>query len=682
MKFIIFTLLVPTALLGQDRVPAEIEMDAIADRIFTFDDTESMHEESLENLALLLTHPLDLNEVTAEQLRFLNLLSEAQVNTLIRHRNETGNFISIYELQSLPSFNAETVQLLLPYVTVQDPHTKLDRRILNRLTTESSGYFLFRYEHTVEPKKGFSPALEKNQRFLGSPGKLYARFRSSRPGDFSVGFTAEKDQGEALAWDPSANQYGMDYVSFHAQVQNKGKIRNLVLGDYQCQFAQGLVWGGLSGLGKGGETITTVRKSNIGVTPYTSAYEAGYLRGIAATVQLQKNAYITGLYAYARRDASLQEAEENQPPISALAYTGLHRNQNELEKRKQVLEQNTGAVFQYQKNNLDAGVLYHRIQFDQPVQPRALPYNQFSFRGSANTNISIYANYTHQNLTFFTEAAHSIGHGRGYVTGSLISLTPALDMSLLYRKYEKDFQPFYSNALAENTTPENETGIYWGWKYRINRKWSQSGYLDIFRFPWLKFRTYAPSAGHEALLRLMYQPSKSTTFFIQARQETKSRNIRDENTRTYLVRRGRKRNYWIHANYQINKQISMKSRVQFSNYQLANTYTAGFVLAQDLRVHVKKIKCTMRYALFDTDDYDNRQYMYENDVWLAFSLPAYYGIGIRKYFLLEYKWNKHLTCWIRYSHTRYTDRKTIGSGLDAIDGNTKNDIKFEARIRF
>jgi hypothetical protein len=93
-----------------------------------------------------------------------------------------------------------------------------------------------------------------------------------------------------------------------------------------------------------------------------------------------------------------------------------------------------------------------------------------------------------------------------------------------------------------------------------------------------------------------------------------------------------------------------------------------------------KISLTARYALFDTEDYDNRQYVYENDVWLAFSLPAYEGKGVRNYLLLSYKLNRHISAWVRFSHVRYTDREEIGSGYDLIEGNTRNDVKFQLRI--
>jgi hypothetical protein len=93
-------------------------------------------------------------------------------------------------------------------------------------------------------------------------------------------------------------------------------------------------------------------------------------------------------------------------------------------------------------------------------------------------------------------------------------------------------------------------------------------------------------------------------------------------------------------------------------------------------------KVSGRYALLDTDDWDNRLYLYEQDVWLAYSLPAYDGVGVRKILVVEFKANRTFTFWLRYAQTRYTDRKEIGSGMDQILGDTRNDLKLQVRIRF
>jgi hypothetical protein len=39
----------------------------------------------------------------------------------------------------------------------------------------------------------------------------------------------------------------------------------------------------------------------------------------------------------------------------------------------------------------------------------------------------------------------------------------------LYRNYSRNYHTFYSNAISENSTPQNEQALYWGWKYTFNK---------------------------------------------------------------------------------------------------------------------------------------------------------------------------------------------------------------------
>jgi hypothetical protein len=101
---------------------------------------------------------------------------------------------------------------------------------------------------------------------------------------------------------------------------------------------------------------------------------------------------------------------------------------------------------------------------------------------------------------------------------------------------------------------------------------------------------------------------------------------------------------------------------------------------QDITWSIRRFQISARYALFDTDNFDNRQYVYENDVWLAYSLPAYFGTGIRNYVMLEYKLAKHITIWLRYSTMHHADRTESGSGMDLIQSDKINDVKFQLRV--
>ena len=108
----------------------------------------------------------------------------------------------------------------------------------------------------------------------------------------------------------------------------------------------------------------------------------------------------------------------------------------------------------------------------------------------------------------------------------------------------------------------------------------------------------------------------------------------------------------------------------------------GYVLAQDVAYRFgRALKLTARYAIFDADDYDARQYVFESDVWLAVSVPALYGQGTRAYALAEIRLAKPLTLWLRYAETRYRHQFTVGSGLETIDGAVRGEVKAQLRYK-
>ncbi|HEY9046798.1 MAG TPA: helix-hairpin-helix domain-containing protein, partial [Ohtaekwangia sp.] len=455
MKYILTVLLLwPSWYIWAQEYPRQnIDLQRIADDLYGIQDADLNYEELYENLAQLLARPLDLNRATEEELRFIKILSEGQIRSLLDYRTTAGNLLSVYELQAIPGFDVPFLYRLMPFVTVNDPATRLHASMLSRIREESDNYFIARYERVLQRSEGYKGETLEDSKFKGSPDKLNVRFRCSRPGDFSFGFSAEKDAGEQIVWNPNNKQFGFDYISFHAQVQNKGRLKNLVIGDFQSQFGQGLMIGGIFGMGKGGETITTTRRSNIGHLPYTSFAEAGNLRGVATTVMLTRNIYASVFYSNVKRDAAIAgDGLEDISIITSLPTTGLHRNQKELAHRMQSGEQRAAGVLQYKNNKLDAGIMYSRTMLDHPVQKNATHYNQFAFQGNTSEQAGIYLNYTWQNVTFFSEAAETLQHGHAYIAGILGSLTKHLDVALLHRNYSRSFTSFYSNAFAESST--------------------------------------------------------------------------------------------------------------------------------------------------------------------------------------------------------------------------------------
>lgn len=679
MRFIFALLFLITYSL-QAQVKSDIDVQQIIDDIAGSQELDINYDQLYENLVLLLNDPLDLNNVTGEQLRFLGFLSEYQINSFMEYKSTNGRLISIYELQVIPGFDLTTINRLTPFVTVNDPNMSIDKSLFNRIIKNKNNYIILRYDHLFEEKKGFSSHVDDDKKFLGPPDRFYLRYRNSRPGDFSFGLTLENDAGEKFQWEPM-KQVGFDFLSFHGQVLNKGRIKNFIIGDFQVQAGQGLVLGGLFGMGKGGETVSSIRRSNLGGMPYTSSAENGYLRGGLLTYEITKNVFATAFISSAKRDASIQEDTLENNSVSALQTSGLHRSKNELKGRDAIDELNVGSIISYKNQKVDVGLIWNTIDFSVTFNRTPSPYNQFTFNNNrTHHNASLYANINYQNFTFFNEFAKTLNGGLALVSGVLGSLTSKFDVALVYRNYARNFHTFYTNAFSENSIPQNETGLYWGWKYKWNKKYSLGGYLDWFRFPWLRYRSYAPSEGHEWLLRFNYQINRNTLLYVQVREESKLRNISATEDPLYRTDQGIKRNFLFNAQVSANKSLQFKTRIQGSMYHFNNRTTSGFTIIQDIKWEIGRFSLAGRYALFDTDDYDNRQYVYENDVWLAFTFPAYEERGIRNYLMIEYKLNRHISMWARYSHVRYHDREEIGSGYDTINGNTRNDIKFQVKI--
>ncbi|MBX2917326.1 MAG: helix-hairpin-helix domain-containing protein [Cyclobacteriaceae bacterium] len=667
------------ACFAQEISRKEVDLEKLVDELLAGQDEDFNYEELYENLALLLTHPADLNQVTAEQLRMLFILTETQVQAILDYREKTGPFISVYELQAIPQLDRLTFERLAQFVTIPDPESSVNRSLLKRIFAEQNNYLLVRLDRTLEEKLGYSTAASVANQYQGSPERIYTRFRTSRPGDFSVGFTAEKDAGEKITWAPTRKHYGPGFLSFHAQVLNKKKLKNLIIGDFQAQFGQGLVLGSAFGIGKNAEAVSTTRRATIGFMPYTSAYEAGYFRGIATSYQVNKSITVHGLFSSRWRDGNLP-TDLNSGSVTSFGTTGLHRTAREIANQNSVHENNAAIIIAGKYKRLDAGALVHQTKFGVPLQRNATLYNQFYFQGQVNTNSSLYLNYTYRQVSLFSEAAYTWGQGAGVVAGSIISLTTALDVAILHRNFSRRFYTFYSNALSENTTPQNEQAWYWGWKYTFNKKYWASGYFDWFRFNWLRYRSYSPSQGNEWLLRFNYKPTRHVSFFVQMREENKIRNQANE-TNLYNTARGIKRNYWINVDYRATPALSLRTRAQFSAYNFTPAPTRGMALIQDVSLQHKQLVISGRYALFETDNYDNRLYVYEKDVWLAFSFPAYFGVGVRSYVLFQYQISPVVTVWLRWARTTYYNTETIGSGGELITGNTRNDLKFQARFK-
>ncbi|CAH0997309.1 hypothetical protein EMA8858_03440 [Emticicia aquatica] len=664
---LLFLLFRSNVILAQTRPKTEINLDEFIQRVFPVQQENINYEDLYESLYQLYQNPIDLNTASSEDLSAIYILTSLQIKSLIEHRNQNGNFLSIYELQAVPNFDLETISKVLPFVDIKYKFSFNDLK--NRLSNVTDHYLVLRNEQVLEKSKGFTEG-----KYVGSPQHLYARYRFSHPRDFQIGFTVEKDAGEKNL---------TDYYSFHLQLRNKGNLKNLVFGDYQVQFGQGLITSTGFSLGKSSEAIATTRRSNIGVKPYSSLLEGGFFRGGAATYQLGK-IDLTIFFSHKKQDANINEVDgEREDFFSSILTGGYHRTANELARKNQILEQNIGvnATFQFKNGQIGATML--NTNLDVALQRNTVLYNQFEFSGKKNLLIGTNFTCSWQNFNFFGEVARSSSGGIGGLAGFVTALSRQVEWAINVRSYDKNFHSFYGNALGENSRNINERGIYWGLKYTPKKALTFSAFYDRFKFPWLKYLVDAPSIGYDYLLRMTYQPNKKILFFAQYHSEHKAKNLPNNESVTDLVVETIRQSVLVNFEFASNQFFKTQTRVQMNTFQYVNAYKSiGYVFMQDLEGSIKKAQVKSRIAYFNTDNYDSRIYAYENDVLYAVTLPAYYGKGFRTYLVVRYSYNRHIDLWLRLARTELQNASTIGSGNDQINASHKTDFKIQIRYRF
>ena len=638
----------------------------------------------LEYLNDLKQNPLDINTCTIEDLKLLGFLNMAQINGIINYRNKMNGFVTIYELQSIENLDLETINKILPYINVVPVETEYQKALLKKVLFSGKYQVFTRYTQLLETPLGYTIEDTNRQRYLGSPQRYYLRYRYNYSTKFSYGFTAEKDPGEQFF--KGTQKQGFDFYSAHAFVREVGVFKAIAVGDYNVRLGQGLaMWTGF-GFRKT-PAVMNVQRYAPALSAYTSVNEVNFLRGAATTIGI-KRLDITVFVSYKNSDANvaaLDTIDNEISAVSSLQETGLHRTPSETNNKNAVSYFTTGGSVKYRFNN--AAVAFNAIHnsLSAALQPSTTPYRQFAFSGNSVSNFSIDYNYLFKNITFFGEAAMNDKKGFALVNGALINTGSVIDISLLHRYYDKKYFSLQNNAFGESSSPTNETGLYAGINLRPLKGISINSYFDFYRFQWLKYLVDAPSNGFDYFGQVNYKAIRNVDMYVRYRYETKQGNVVNNETKIDYLTNITRHNFRYHIAYIINQKISLQNRFEYVWYNNDITATEkGFMIYQDVKLSPFKFPLTIyaRYTLFDTKSYNARLYAYENDILYSFSIPPLFDNGFRYYVLLKYDIAENVSIWLRFAQTQFTNAKTIGSGLDEIQGNARSEIKAQVRVVF
>lgn len=613
----------------------------------------SEQSELVELLAALRRNPIDLNTATREQLRSIPGLPPSLREEIVRYRQENGRFGSKEDLRALPGMDAETFEYLSSIVTVEPTEPAAPHH--------SALAWRTRISNRIDKPVGFEDGT-----YESSAAKLYNRFRFALLDRFAGGVLLEKDSGE--------NRLD-DLRLFYLTMTVTDRL-TLLVGNYQLQFGQGLVFWGPYGFSKSSDAIYPIRKRGRGARGYLTVDENAALLGASATFRADRFE-LSSFVSQNGLDATLISKDG----VSSLFTSGFHRNDNEKRKKDVVQETLVGGRFQYlSPRGLTVGATFYHTSFDKRFQDPDLVRNRFKFRGQDNHVMGLDWTYASGLLELFGEFARSKSAGTAFLAGTRLDW-PTVQLAVLYRDYQRDFQNFHGFGFGErNGTTQNEKGFYTGLQVRPTRTTIIDAYYDTYAFPWRTFFEPLPVQGNGFLAQVEQKLGSRLGVVLRYREKSrqltqKFKDPLDREIRSFVARR--QRQLRLQLDYRFSKELRLRGRVEFLQTlydgfgrDLSVQNETGMLIYQDVRFRpTPHLDLAARITFFDTDSFDSRVFQYENDLPGVVTNRALYGRGTRWYAMLAYRPLRKSALYVKYSELFRDGVEVIGSGADRIMGN-------------
>ncbi len=247
--------------LPEERAAQDLDysIDALIDR-----EAADIDPEDIALLVSLRRDPLDINRAGRTELEQLPWITPALAGAIVAWRERNGLFGSTGELARVPGFTAGLVSRISPFVRAED-----DRSI------DTTGRLRLARSRTDRPDAPGNGILAM-QADIGLGSK------------FMLGGRGEhRDRDGDTRWRSG-------YVGFGGASAS----RRLILGYYEMDFGQGLVWRSHSIRPSTASLTASVKRRIRGLRPVRTTYAAGARRGVA--LQIDRRGFsLTGILSRA-----------------------------------------------------------------------------------------------------------------------------------------------------------------------------------------------------------------------------------------------------------------------------------------------------------------------------------------------------------------------------------------------
>lgn len=601
----------------------------------------TIDEDELQQLEEWNQRKRNINQIGLDELKQLPFLREDLALAIIAHREITGGFQSLLELQVIDGMTPSLYRMLLLFLTVEYSQGK-------PTSGNKSEYIGLFHLHSPN-KRGYKESV-----YAGKPFRQWHRIKLMLSPRTQIGLSLENDAGESLRW--KGNQKGFDFGTAYLH-HRFGKQGAWILGDFRLRTGQGI----LHGLGGNFGSPTWVSRvyAMDRLRPYRGSDENLFMRGACLQNSYRKVSY-TLMASSLRSDGRLTSDALSE------TGTGLHRTESELSLRKNYLRQALGAAVKYRMGRAALGMTYLYL-----VEPQ-------------DKSHYLSLDYTARLGRFYTFGEFLLANeGLSLVQGVVFSASQKLDVSMLLRAYPREnFNP-YAAGFSRFSGNQNERGFYIAAEHQSRNKQRWKFFADwVYRpFPsylvsrpyWAKqffLQTEKRVGGSEMLLRIQYKTGELDTW--------------DETSRWKQTETWSSMGIRLQGRWTINEALIYASRAEINAYFKGVVSERGVLVFQEIqwRPKAERYYVILRYACFSTPSYDSRIYTYESDVLYSFSIPNYSGAGQRAYAVLRYPIWKGLDAWMKFGFTWYSSKSSIGTAWEELNQNHQADFKLLLRCRF
>lgn len=636
------------------------------------DEEDSGHWEMFfEEMDEWMENPININNATKVELEKFPFLTSYQVENILEYIDKHGAMLGEKELMVVKGMDRETIGYLLPFVSFE-PVDKKDKPLsVKDIIKYGRHELITRLDVPFYTRKGYYT------KYLGYGFYHNLRYNFKYADKVLIGLTAEKDAAEPFF--EGRNKQGYDYYSPYILVRDVGRLRTLAIGNYRLSYGHGLVMNTGFSMGKSAD-ITAMSRRAGGITKHSSVDEYNYLRGIATSVKLTNRLTMDAFYSYTRPDATIDGML-----ITSLKKDGYHRVETDFEKKNAAHNHLFGSSLHYNEKYFELGLTTVYNTFNKVLENADRTYNRYYPKGKEFFNIGL--NYKFFWRQFILSGETAFDKGGRIAALHTLSYSPKSDtrFMLLHRFYDVAYQSLYAKSVGEGSMVQNESALYAGFETRLWGAFTLNGYVDYFYFPWKKYQlSMTETTGWDAMTQIGWNVNEDLNMSFRYRFKQKQKDYNpDEGEKQTLPYSQHKLRYQL--SYSPVSEWVLKTSANYVNAAYrGQAASQGILLAQSVGYKPASypFRADFSAAWFHTDDYSSRISMYEKSLLYAFSIPSFYGEGLRFSLQAQYTFRKRLTLEAKYACTWYQDRDVIGSALEQIEGNSKQDLYMQFRWKF